>query len=525
MTQLDTRFTTHHIGARYGNGSFPELGKLEQGFVKVLYDADAECIDEAQSYNQNSAAEVLVLPYCISEYKGSQVPFNINHDPFTSSLYELNPEYENHYSFVYGFDYPLKESFSVNEQILIDTVSLDELFERGAEFPPPDFLSLDVQGAELDILKGATKTLNENVLAICLEVEFVPLYKEQSCFGEICEYLDAKGFTFARFLDLHEYTPHRGSIGTRAKGFHSYANALFIRKVETLDNLTNSSLKTLMLKKLAFIALIYDQMEFSVACLNRCTSTDATIDKHSSKPEYLKLIDELIVAIQQLPKVYPTTFKKVLNSPNGKNYPNKEFFTYVYQLDKVIHFLCEQLQQQNKHYSSIETLLRAYGLNTQAELLWENRVKQSLFDDELSKNILKESGESVAFFYELIQYLKQHTIAFSSNREQHLNNAIACITEFTQIDHSANRKALTYSIASFLKAEAQHAVSKEVFEELKNLLEKEPQKSPILANTYFHLGELELQSGHSDQAKHYFQLCLSIIPEHGKASGYLHSLS
>ncbi len=56
-----------------------------------------------------------------------------------------------------------------------------------------DFLKLDVQGAELDILKGAQKLL-DRVVVVNTEVEFVPLYKGQPLFADVDAFLRSRGF-------------------------------------------------------------------------------------------------------------------------------------------------------------------------------------------------------------------------------------------------------------------------------------------------------------------------------------------
>jgi FkbM family methyltransferase len=55
------------------------------------------------------------------------------------------------------------------------------------------FLKVDVQGYELEVLKGATGLLPA-VVGAQLEVSLVPLYDGQSLFAEMTEWMQAKGF-------------------------------------------------------------------------------------------------------------------------------------------------------------------------------------------------------------------------------------------------------------------------------------------------------------------------------------------
>jgi FkbM family methyltransferase len=60
-----------------------------------------------------------------------------------------------------------------------------------------DFMHIDVQGAELKVLQGAGDLL-ATVTAIWLEVEAVPLYRDQPLRDEVAEFLSAHGFELRR---------------------------------------------------------------------------------------------------------------------------------------------------------------------------------------------------------------------------------------------------------------------------------------------------------------------------------------
>lgn len=63
-------------------------------------------------------------------------------------------------------------------------------------------LKIDVQGAELAVLKGATAMLSSKKIdLIRVEVIFDRLYDEQSFFGETLKYLNAHGYKFSGFIE------------------------------------------------------------------------------------------------------------------------------------------------------------------------------------------------------------------------------------------------------------------------------------------------------------------------------------
>ena len=65
-----------------------------------------------------------------------------------------------------------------------------------------DFLKLDVQGFELEVLKGGTETLNHS-RAVVLEVSLLEINKGAPLFAEVIGFMHARGFEVCDILELH----------------------------------------------------------------------------------------------------------------------------------------------------------------------------------------------------------------------------------------------------------------------------------------------------------------------------------
>ena len=83
----------------------------------------------------------------------------------------------------------------------VETTTLDEWAGR-EKIGVVDYVKLDVQGAELDILQGST-TLLPQVLGLEVEVEFSHVYDDQPLFADVDSFLRPHGFTFFNFLFTH----------------------------------------------------------------------------------------------------------------------------------------------------------------------------------------------------------------------------------------------------------------------------------------------------------------------------------
>ena len=129
----------------------------------------------------------------------------------------------------------------------IQTTRLDDI----QNIKSPDFLKMDVQGAELEILKNGTNKLKD-CLAMQLEVAYFNLYENQPSFGEVDVYLRELGFVPHRFLEVKRWsiTPTIFNNNFRVPGNQLLESDVIYVK----DPLNLAALSDVQLKKLAMLA-------------------------------------------------------------------------------------------------------------------------------------------------------------------------------------------------------------------------------------------------------------------------------
>jgi FkbM family methyltransferase len=127
------------------------------------------------------------LPYALGD--GRSRRFYECQNPLTSSLYRPNTAMLEKFS---RLDLPV-----VAERD-IQTHRLDDL----SEIQDIDYLKLDVQGAELDIILGGPRLL-QSTLLVHTEVEFIPMYIDQPLFGDVDVALRRLGLWLHKLDGIH----------------------------------------------------------------------------------------------------------------------------------------------------------------------------------------------------------------------------------------------------------------------------------------------------------------------------------
>lgn len=186
---MDRDIVVVDIGCRWG---FAE--KFTRGGYRVYgFDPDTEeCNSLSRRYQSNS---VSIVPVALAEGDGTRT-LHVTQEPACSSLLRPDPKLTE--------VYPALRCARQVSSIEIEATSLDA-WARKSGVPCIDFIKIDTQGSELEILKGATSTL-QGVRCLEVEVEFNPIYLDQPLFSDVDQFLRKAGFVLWKLTNQVHYS-------------------------------------------------------------------------------------------------------------------------------------------------------------------------------------------------------------------------------------------------------------------------------------------------------------------------------
>src|SRR5262249_31783869 len=185
--------------------------------------------------SKDQRSELIILPYCLAAAAG-EGELHVYVNPGLTSLRPLRSTLRDRYLHLFGVDFDFGAAGArLLERRKIRTQALDDVLRTAEGAPPaPDFLSLDVQGCEHEVLIGAEQALRSSVCGLIVEVEFAEMYSGQKRFQEICDFLGERGFDFVRFQSIGEASGSAAPLGFRLGGGQSWADALVLRGAEAV---------------------------------------------------------------------------------------------------------------------------------------------------------------------------------------------------------------------------------------------------------------------------------------------------
>jgi FkbM family methyltransferase len=190
-TLLGRNLVVADVGCRWGFAEF--LQQLSPHIVLYGFDPDpVECERLRTLYKDPN---IHLVPLGLTDVPGERTLY-MTREMACSSLYRPDPSLTS----------SLPELACASEvgRSKIPVTTLDNWSVSAGIFSV-DFLKLDTQGAELDILHGGERLL-ASVSALEVEVDFNPIYLHQPLFGDVDRFLRDRGFVPWKLSTLAHYS-------------------------------------------------------------------------------------------------------------------------------------------------------------------------------------------------------------------------------------------------------------------------------------------------------------------------------
>lgn len=252
------------------------------------FDADADACEAAEADLELRKINWTEkhIPLALGKSVGEATLYVTKH-PMCSSLYSPNEPYIARFS-------NLPELCNLDFTIDIETTTLDAFFQDEI-INTVDFLQIDVQGADLQVLEGASEVLKRGVLGIQVEVEFSHLYMNQPLFSDVDVYLRERGFTLFDLSTAYRSRACSPIVSTRRPGQLLWGDAYYLQ--DPIGENANLQFKDpAKILKLACVADVLGFPDYALELLAHLTV------KYGENPEY-NFAQSIIESLSNFPKL------------------------------------------------------------------------------------------------------------------------------------------------------------------------------------------------------------------------------
>lgn len=268
---------------------------LEPNLTILGFDADQDACDQdnARVAQQQLTWTERYIPLALSD-KVEEKTIYVTNAVHCSSLYPPNEALLSRFM---GMKDGIKLDFSID----LPTTTLEQ-FCKDEDIQEIDFLQVDVQGADFDVLKGAGNLLEKTVLGLQIEVEFSKMYQEQPLFPDIDHYCQMKGFSLFDLITKDGWCrrPRDCSpiFSSQRIGQLLWADALYLR--DPIQNEKSPIWKNpTTILKLACIADVLDYPDYAIELLLHLTLNYGDDKNYNFASEILSVLSQFPELVKQ----------------------------------------------------------------------------------------------------------------------------------------------------------------------------------------------------------------------------------
>ncbi len=269
---LKKKFTLLDIGA--ADGANNKWNIINNNINIILVEPHKQSAKKLKSNGFN------VIESVLHSENDKEIKFYNTKKPLCSSFYKPNLDHLGKFSDIDRFNI-------VSEDIFVSKCLDTEI----KNFEQPNFIKIDTEGSELDILKGSNKTLL-NTFGLEVECSFHQLREKQPLFEDVRKYLENLDFVFIDFVSMIRWEKDSYSF----TGQPQITDALFLKNEEmiiskfkkkeiSLDELINYLVILIVYERVDIIRYIYKKTEIS---LNYIEEIINILEKKKNKINELK---------------------------------------------------------------------------------------------------------------------------------------------------------------------------------------------------------------------------------------------
>lgn len=303
MNSNKIQVTVVDAGARYGiHPSWEPVKKLVN--FKMFEVDPKECKRLKIKYEKFNNIDIFNL--ALASKKG-ELEFIFREHKGLTSVYETSDEIKkNNYK---SMEFQEINKFKTKSDKLDDIFSNDDI----------DFLKLDVEGAELDVLNGSNNLLNSSILGVRSEVCFSPVFKNAPLFGDIDNKL--RDFKFQLInLDYDGKGAAKNEFTLNDKyGNLISSDGVWIKPLSVLLNGSEVNAALSIIKTSLFLTLNH-ATDIAVDFLSEANRRKINLIQFSEDPVYLELKKRLAIL-----------FKSLLDKPQYKTSQIVNKWNEIYQ--------------------------------------------------------------------------------------------------------------------------------------------------------------------------------------------------
>jgi FkbM family methyltransferase len=257
----DKDIVIFHIGGSLGD--YGPIVKTVQTFpnncIVFVFEARSEA-SSIEQYN-DKGTRVVIVNECIGKAIEER-DFYVNKYPESSSLFPTNPKAAKEHILPFVSPNDIRtwgENTVLDHIIKVNTTTIKDFIDKNDIIP--DILSIDAQGAELEIMLGVGDYFRD-IITVVSEVEFLEIYLGQCLFHHQFDFLTKQDF---RLVDIfHQQMWSKGP--EYGKGFLVAGEALWFKDICNLE-----MYKTI---KLAAISYSFDRFSYTYTLLKKLIEVD-----------------------------------------------------------------------------------------------------------------------------------------------------------------------------------------------------------------------------------------------------------